>query len=81
MAKGRKTGGRQPGSRNKATHGIQEIARGFVDDPAYRAALKVRLENGTAGTLEGILWAYAYGRPVAENPADGALPTSITIHF
>ena len=81
MAKGRKTGGRRPGSRNKATDGIREIARSFVDDPGYREALKARLEAGTAGTMEQILWAYGYGRPALDSPADGTLPTSITIHF
>jgi hypothetical protein len=80
MAKGRKTGGRTRGTPNKSTVGIREIARSFVDDPAYRAALKVRLENGTAGTMEPTLWAYAYGRPLVES-GDGTLPMSITITF
>lgn len=80
MAKGRKTGGRQPGSRNKATLGIREIARGFIDDPVYRAALKARLEAGTAGAMEVTLWAYGYGKPT--EPRDGSsLPARILIEF
>jgi hypothetical protein len=72
--------GRKPGSRNKVTEGIREIARGFVDDPVYRAALKARLENGTAGTMETTLWAYAYGRvPVSSD--EGGIPVAITVHF
>lgn len=81
MAKGRKTGGRQPGSRNKATQDIRDIARGFVDDPVYREALRKRLLDGVAGTMELHLWAYGYGRPGLATPADGSVPTSITIHF
>lgn len=82
MAKGRKTGGRQPGSRNKATQDIRAIARVFVDDPAYREALRQRLLAGTlSSAVETMLWAYSYGRAGVDLPADGSLPTSITIHF
>ena len=78
---GERRGGRKQGSRNKATAGIREIARGFVDDPTYRAALKARLEAGTAGTMETLLWHYGHGRPAPDGANDGALPTSITITF
>lgn len=74
-------GGRKKGTPNKATAGIREIARGFIDDPVYRAALKARIEAGTAGQMEQLLWHYGYGRPVVEMPEDGSTPTSIVIHF
>lgn len=78
---GERRGGRKPGSRNKATAGIREIARSFVDDPDYRAALKVRLETGTAGSMEATLWAYGYGRPAVDASGEGQTPTAITSHF
>lgn len=80
MAKGKKTGGRRPGSTNKKTPEVQAIARGFVDDPVYRAALKARLEAGTAGAMEQVLWAYAHGRP--KDSSDGStLPVRIIVEF
>jgi hypothetical protein len=78
---GERRGGRKPGSRNKATLGIREIARGFVDDPVYRAALKARLEAGTAGQMEQLMWAYGYGRPLVDGTGDGQIPIHITIAF
>ena len=78
---GERRGGRQKGTRNHVTDGIREIARGFIDDPVYRAALKARLEAGTAGTMESLLWHYGHGKPALDHAADGALPTAITIHF
>jgi hypothetical protein len=81
MTLGRKTGGgSRKGKPNKATETVRALARHFVDDPAYRAALKARLEAGTAGTMEATLWAYAYGRPTLISE-DGEVPTSITITF
>jgi hypothetical protein len=73
--------GRKPGSRNKTTLQIREVARELIDDPEYLAALRERLLAGTAGSMETLLWHYGYGRPPLESPADGAMPTSITIHF
>lgn len=78
---GERRGGRQKGTRNHITDGIREIARGFIDDPVYRAALKARLEAGTAGTMESLLWGYGYGKPALDHAADGSVPTSITITF
>lgn len=79
---GTKTGGgSRKGKPNKATAGIREIARGFVDDPVYRAALKARLEAGTAGTMEVTLWAYGYGRASADSGDGATLPAIITITF
>jgi hypothetical protein len=78
---GERRGGRKPGSRNKATAGIREIARSFIDDPDYRAALKVRIANGTAGPIETLMWHYAHGRPLVDASGDGQIPVAITIHF
>lgn len=73
--------GRKPGSRNQATAEVQAIARSFVDDPAYRAALRERLQNGTAGAMEPLLWQLGYGKPVATSAAGHLMPTQITITF
>jgi hypothetical protein len=69
MAKGRKTGGRQPGSLNKATIEMKQACAELVDDPAYRAKLKQRLLAGTLSpALESLLWYYAKGRPRDAGP-------------
>lgn len=82
MAKGRKTGGRLPGSRNKVTRDVQAISRALIDDEAYRAALRTRLLEGTAGSaMETLLWYYGFGRPVIDTAGDTSLPASITISF
>ena len=74
--------GRAKGQRNHATEDIRAIARGFVDDPAYRETLRQRLLDGTLSSgVETMLWAYSYGRAGVDLPADGTVPTSITIHF
>jgi hypothetical protein len=79
---GTKTGGgSRKGKPNKATMGIRELARGFVDDPVYRAALKARLEAGTAGSMEQLLWQFAYGKPLALSEDGRSLPVDITITF
>ena len=78
---GTKTGGgSRKGKPNKATAGIRELARGFVDDPAYRDALRERLLAGEAGSMELWLWQHAYGKPTITS-TDGEVPVSITIHF
>ena len=52
-----------PGTPNKATREVRELARRLVEDPEYQAALHSRLLNGQAGALEPLLWHYAYGKP------------------
>ena len=63
MAKGKKTGGRRPGSANKVTLEIRETARLLVEDQAYRAELAKRLVEGKAAHMETLLFHYAYGKP------------------
>ena len=77
---GEHRGGRKAGTPNKATAEVRAIARSFVDDPAYREMLKLRLQNGTAGPMEQVLWAYGYGKPT--EPRDGStLPVRIIVEF
>jgi hypothetical protein len=73
--------GRKAGTPNKVQTEVRALARALLDDPEYRAALRKRLLDGTAGAMEQLLWHYGYGRPTLDSPADGAMPTSITIHF
>lgn len=63
--RGRKTGGRRRGSRNKATVTIREFARSvLLDDPLYVAALKRRLRKGTeAAPVVLELFRHGYGMP------------------
>ena len=56
--------GRRPGTRRRVTIEAQLAAAQIVDDLDYRAALKQRMVNGTAGAIEPLIWMYAFGRPV-----------------
>jgi len=46
MAQGRKTGGRQKGTSNKATAEAKEVCNRLVDDPLYQRTLQRRLRAG-----------------------------------
>lgn len=66
MAKGRKTGGRQRGSKNKRTHEqLREVENlaDFMFDDFWKAAAKQRIMEGTAPHLESFLLAHKYGKP------------------
>ena len=56
--------GRVPGTRNKATLEIKEIARALIEDPEYVKSLRTRLIAGTAQAMEQTLFYFAYGKPV-----------------
>jgi len=58
--------GRPPGSINLRTKQAAAYAREVVEDPAYRAKLMERARNGELGSMEPILWAYAYGKPIEQ---------------
>ena len=61
---GRKTGGRQKGTPNKATAEARAVCAAIVNDPTYRAKLTARAQAGTlAPPVEAMLWHYAYGKP------------------
>ena len=67
MARGRKTGGRQHGSLNKATVEAREACAALVDDPEYRRRLGERLRGGELPpAVECVLWHYAKGKPKDE---------------
>lgn len=67
MAKGRKTGGRRPGSLNRATTEAKAACAELVDDPEYRRRLGVRLRAGKLSpAVECMLWYYAKGKPKDE---------------
>lgn len=65
MARGKKTGGRQPGSRNKRTADVEAFARDILEDETYRERLRLRARTGKiAPAIEALLYHYAYGKPV-----------------
>jgi hypothetical protein len=67
MARGRKTGGRLPGSLNKTTVEAREACAKLVDDPKYRRRLGERLRAGELSpAVECMLWHYAKGKPKEE---------------
>src|SRR5690348_11807102 len=72
--KGKKTGGRQKGTPNKATAEVKEFARQCLEDPAYQKALKVRLKEGEAPQIEALLYHYAYGKPRETIQHEGNIP-------
>jgi len=71
MAKGKKTGGRRPGSLNKATVEAKAACAALVDDPSYRQRLATRLRSGKLSpAVECMLWHYAKGKPREELRSD-----------
>jgi hypothetical protein len=56
--------GKPKGTPNRATAQAREMAALIVDDPEYRANLRLRMIAGTAANMEPLLWAYAKGKPV-----------------
>ena len=66
----RKVGGRIKGTPNKATVEARELARNLLGTK-YQERLKQRLLAGEAGSMEALLWLYAFGRPLTEMMADG----------
>ena len=65
--------GRPKGSPNKRTKEAREIARKFATDKIYQKRLLQRLRAGKAGSMEPILWYYAYGKPKDEIEFKGSL--------
>ena len=67
-----KTGGRKPGTPNKATVEIKEFARSILEDPLYQKRLKDRVIQGKAPHIEALLFHYAYGKPTETTGEQGA---------
>lgn len=80
MAKGRKTGGRKLGSRNKRSSGAEALALNILEDPRYRKNLKDRaLAGELAPAVETMLFYFLYGKPVdktALTTPDGEQPAT-----
>jgi len=55
--------GRPKGAPNKRTKEARELARKFATDRTYQTNLLKRLRAGEAGSMEPVLWYYAYGKP------------------
>jgi hypothetical protein len=55
--------GRPKGLQNKATRELKEFARSLLESKRYRRLLKRRINAGTAGRIEELLYHYAYGKP------------------
>ena len=70
MAKGKKSGGRRPGSLNKATVEAKEACTELVDDPDYRRSLGERLRAGTFLPPSSACVDYRKGKPREEVRSD-----------
>jgi hypothetical protein len=55
--------GRPKGVPNKAARDIKEMARGLLSGEEYQRNLVRRLNRGTAGPVETLLYQYAFGKP------------------
>lgn len=55
--------GRPKGVPNKVTQEVRDVALALLADVDYRDNLAARLKAGTAGTMEPVIWYYAYGKP------------------
>jgi hypothetical protein len=82
--KGRKTGGRQKGTPNKATDEARKAAAAIIEDPDYVKNLLSRARRGKlAPAVECLLYTYRYGKPketVAVEGPDGA-PLAFTLNL
>lgn len=65
--------GRPKGLPNKATLEIKALARNLLENPQYLEALTRRLQRGTAGAVEPLLFHYGYGRPVEHVDITGSI--------
>ena len=55
--------GKPRGCKDWRTAEVGELARRLVLDEVYQRNVLARLRDGTAGHLEPLLWAYAFGKP------------------
>jgi len=55
--------GRPKGTPNRVTREVREVALNLVTNLEYLAGVRKRLASGRAGTLETVIWYYAYGKP------------------
>ena len=81
MAQGRKTGGRQKGTPNKAAGEIGVRCRALLESDGYQQYFKHRLEVGQLPPmLEALTWHYAYGKPIErqEHSGPGGGPLTLT---
>ena len=74
MAKGKKTGGRLPGSLNKATVEAREACAELVDDPEYRRRLGERLRAGELSPAATHQWPRHAARAASLRPCSTRLP-------
>lgn len=81
--KGKKTGGRQKGTVNKATAEVQKLCRRMVENSKYLTGIRKRLREGDLHPgVETMLWHYAYGKPketVEVSGADGGPIETISL--
>jgi hypothetical protein len=70
--RGRKTGGRQAGTPNKASAELRAFAQGLLGNADYRKQFEQRFLSGDLHPrLEEMIWHYAGGKPTEHVQIDG----------
>lgn len=83
MATGRKTGGRQKGSTNKANRDLRELARQYTEEAVQRAVKIMRADDNTAALRAvEIILDRGHGKPthfleVKRSPLDELNPDEL----
>lgn len=56
-------GGRPPGALSEKTLQVQAFCRSVCEDPEYMASILQRARSNNLGSMEPVIWAYAWGKP------------------
>lgn len=65
------TAGRPRGRKSNPSKAARRVSLRLITDPVYQSKLRERLLDGTLSpAIESLLWAYAYGRPVAKHEVE-----------
>lgn len=60
---GTPSGGRPPGRLNDKTLQVQAFCKSVCEDQIYRDSILQRARTNNLGSMEPVIWAYAWGKP------------------
>lgn len=80
--RGRKTGGRQPGTPNKVSAELRAFAQALLADKAYRQAFTTAFRTRTLNPrLEEMIYHYAAGKPTEHVSVTGEDGGPLEVRF